>query len=976
MNRIHPRPLLWLALCTALVTTAVGCTQELPEGNRPCPCSDGWSCCANRCMPEGQFCAAPDEPDDAGTPPPPRDTTAPATPQLTDPRPGLLTRQRATTVKGTAEANATVALYLNANCGGTAAQTVPADASGHFELMVQVAANARTSLTANARDAAGNTSPCTAPALTVDHDDLAPGVLAWGLSSSLGSATSVPMSGRTEKAARVSLFAGEACGGAPVAQQTASASGDFSFAVEVPTNQTSRWSVRATDTAGNEGACYAEVATYTHDDVAPAAPTLTSAPPASGKDQGVGWSGTGESGSQVHLWLNATCSGSPVNSRWLLGSTSWTFSTWVPRNVTTQASVQSEDAALNRSECVALGGYTQDDLPPATPAQLATSPASPNNVTRSPELTGRTEPGARVYVEGSECGPGNGQVLGETQAGEDGSFQVALTLPADTCLLRVYARDALGNTSSNASLSYVYDITPSAPPDRLRLAAPSPSAVETRVSVFGTAPLDTRVQVFSEDGCQGPVRAEVVPVRGPTASDPTWFEAPLDAAAEATTRFSARTVDTVGNPSACVAVTGAFEHASDAPGWRAREELSFGPRQFAHDEQGFTFALDYAGTTSSSYAPLRVKVARRASAGDGTSWGTPRELTSGASYAGVPRLAVNARGDAAVVWAEGYGVDPVRLARFDPKANTWSAPLALTVLGSPTGQVAVALEADGDVTACWVSRHSDGVERLWCARVPAVGPAEASVTLANVATGTRLEGALAAGEQVLLSWSQDLGDDQRGYRARTFVPGAGWGAEFDPAEGATGALRLGTTRYGTGWVAFSGVMGTSLRRFDPAAGGLQAAELVAPREFDQLSVSLDPDEDTVVGSTGQQTTTVWVGHRASGGTWTSSTVTVPTVFGSYSVKLTTAAPGEAWIFWDDDYGPVSQGYQTSYWRDGIWARHFRAGTGWGEAQLLEVDPSSYVHLEAADGQPDGLVTLTWVHVLTNGTYPSALRVFR
>jgi hypothetical protein len=562
-------------------------------------------------------------------------------------------------------------------------------------------------------------------------------------------------------------------------------------------------------------------------------------------------------------------------------------------------------------------------------------------------------------------------------ADSNGTFRIELSLPADSCTLVLQTVDGLGNTNSNAaSLRYVYDATPPAPPARLRLAAPSPSAVETRVSVFGTAPLDARVQVFSQEGCKGPVQAEVIAVPGPTVADPTWFEAPLEAAAETTTHYSAHTVDALGNASVCVAVTGAFVHASGAPGWRAREELSFGPRHLAHDEQGFTFALDYQGTSDSSYAPVRVKVARRASAGDGTSWGTPRVLTSGASYGGEPRLAVNARGDAAVVWAETVGVDPVRLVRFDSRTGAWSEPLALTVLGSPTGQVAVALDAGGNVTACWVSLHTDDIERVWCARVPETGPQEASETLANVTPATRLEGALTAGGQVLLVWSEDLGDDKRGYRARTLVPGAGWGTISDPTAGAVGALRLGTTRHGTGWVAYSGVSGTSLRRFDPAAGGLQAAELVAPREFDQVSVLLEPAGDTVIGSTGWMSTAVWVGHRAPGGTWTSSTVTVPTVFGSYSVKLTTAAPGEAWVFWDDDYGPYSQGFKASYWRAGIWAQRFRVGTGWGEVRLLEVDPSSYVHLEAADGQPDGLVTLTWLHASTSGTYPSALRIFR
>jgi hypothetical protein len=115
-------------------------------------------------------------------------------------------------------------------------------------------------------------------------------------------------------------------------------------------------------------------------------------------------------------------------------------------------------------------------------------------------------------------------------------------------------------------------------------------------------------------------------------------------------------------------------------------------------------------------------------------------------------------------------VDPVRLVRFDSRTGTWTDPLALTVLGSPTGQVAVALDAGGNVTACWLSLHSDGIERVWCARVPASGPVEASETLANVTPNARFEGALTAGGQVLLVWSEDIGDEKRTYRARTLVP--------------------------------------------------------------------------------------------------------------------------------------------------------------------------------------------------------------
>ncbi len=70
-------------------SVTIACTGQVSEDNRPCPCADGWTCCANVCVAPGVSCnRAPDAGDaadvspssagDAGTPPVVGSDAAPA----------------------------------------------------------------------------------------------------------------------------------------------------------------------------------------------------------------------------------------------------------------------------------------------------------------------------------------------------------------------------------------------------------------------------------------------------------------------------------------------------------------------------------------------------------------------------------------------------------------------------------------------------------------------------------------------------------------------------------------------------------------------------------------------------------------------------------------------------------------------------------------------------------------------------------
>jgi hypothetical protein len=44
----------------AVIAALAACQAELPESGAPCPCVDGWACCLEVCIPQGEVCQGPD----------------------------------------------------------------------------------------------------------------------------------------------------------------------------------------------------------------------------------------------------------------------------------------------------------------------------------------------------------------------------------------------------------------------------------------------------------------------------------------------------------------------------------------------------------------------------------------------------------------------------------------------------------------------------------------------------------------------------------------------------------------------------------------------------------------------------------------------------------------------------------------------------------------------------------------------------
>jgi hypothetical protein len=91
------------------------------------------------------------------------DSLAPAAPALTSTDPASGSNENSPRFKGSAEAGSTVRLFATSDCSGTPAVTGTAAELAGPGLTVAVADNTTTELRARATDAAGNTSPCSAP---------------------------------------------------------------------------------------------------------------------------------------------------------------------------------------------------------------------------------------------------------------------------------------------------------------------------------------------------------------------------------------------------------------------------------------------------------------------------------------------------------------------------------------------------------------------------------------------------------------------------------------------------------------------------------------------------------------------------------------------------------------------------------------------------------------------------------------------
>ncbi|MHB8876819.1 MAG: Ig-like domain-containing protein [Myxococcaceae bacterium] len=412
------------------------------------------------------------------------DTLAPAAPVVQSPAAGG-TAGATPTVSGTAEANATITVFID----GAPVCVTSADSQGRWSCTpgTPLLVGAHT-VSAAATDAAGNTSAQSSPnSFTVDPTPPAPPVLATPADGSSTSQTRPLFQGTSVAGATVTV----SVDGQPVCEALADSAGAFGCtpAVALTVGVHSALAT-ARDGAGNLSAP-SNTNTFTVDTSSPAAPVVLA--PADGSRTNSttpAVTGTAEANSTVSIYLDGALAGTASAD----GSGSFSFTPTValaPGAHTVSATCA--DAAGNTSGASATSTFTVDTAAPQAP--VVTSPADGASTGALPVITGTAEAGSTVTVTL------DGTVAGTATADSSGAwtFTPGAALSGGSHTVSATASDEAGNTSApSATNTFTVVLTPPPAPVLTSPSAGS-STQDTTPAFSGTAAAGATVTV-SVDG--------------------------------------------------------------------------------------------------------------------------------------------------------------------------------------------------------------------------------------------------------------------------------------------------------------------------------------------------------------------------------------------------------------------------------------------------------------------------------------------
>ncbi|WP_439936803.1 hypothetical protein ACS3YM_12760 [Nocardia sp. N13] len=396
--------------------------------------------------------------------------------------------------------------------------------------------------------------------------------------------------------------------------------------------------------------------------------------------------------------------------------------------------------------------------------------------------------------------------------------------------------------------------------------------------------------------------------------------------------------------------------AGAAPTWRPVTNLFADLSSPGGSAQTPAVAVDAAGNATvvwSRYNGTQV-VAQASTRPVGGTWSAPVDLAAGRMLH-VPQLAVDAAGNATAVWRRVEADRSVVQAVSRPAGGAWSAPVDLSVdtVVDPSQLPdfpQVAVDASGTVTATWSHRESTTYVVQSATRT-AAGSWSAPADLSTAGASAR---------------TTDVAVDPAGNTTATWVSGSSvqaasrpvggsWTApvELSGSAGPRANPRVVVDPAGTATAIWGSFAGTAygVQTASRPLGGVWTAPLDLARGevFDTPALAVDRQGTA---------TAVWQQHDTSGWIVTSATRAAGSAW-STPVALSTPARDS----WDPQVGVDASGTATALWSraddDGrvVEAARRPAGGEWSEPTDLSAGGDAWHPQVAID--PAGNATAAW-----------------
>ena len=351
----------------------------------------------------------------------------------------------------------------------------------------------------------------------------------------------------------------------------------------------------------------------------------------------------------------------------------------------------------------------------------------------------------------------------------------------------------------------------------------------------------------------------------------------------------------------------------------------------------------------------------------GTGWGTAQELqVSNTSDEVDPRVAVNAQGDAAVVWSENNGVRSDIWYRPYTAGNGWGTAMQLSAsnVGLANYSPQVAMNANGDAVFSWVNNTGSDYA-AWARYLPANGSMGAAVRIES-ATGGTGEARLAidpAGNATALWSNYDSLNNTVDLWANTYSGGS-WGAgaiiensaenvsEYSLTVNKEGVIFAAWTQQITGWS-----QGVYASRYDAGAGWSATTTLATTTNSSAYypTVAADADGNAMIvwGQYDGSTLNAYSSYYVAGGAWGAPVLTALGV-GS---KIAFDASGNALAVW---------GAEVSQFNRVVRSSRFTVADGWDSPVLLTPGTAVYAQYPQFGIDAVGGAIAVWIDYNSNG----------